>query len=332
MVSALGVRHLLMFGVKQGLNPDDLCAAAGISPAQLSDGRYHVPHAWFLAILRALIDGLPNVDVGMQLGLFASVEQFGYLGQAAKHASSPLDALTLLVQLAPFVDTLMKDLPSTLEVGPRAITWTLPALRQDPPEWVEAVFVGALVCMQSLSGERITPLEVQLTRAREPLREAYEGFFGAPVRSGSPVDALVFERKALEAPFRHADADARHRFQEHFKRLMTVAGDPLATAVQRAIEAELARGAPSQQRIATRLGMSARSLQRRLQERGMRYQKLIEESRRALASRLLQDRSRNISEVARAVGYDVSSFNRIFRRWMGVSPTAYRKALRTPAA
>lgn len=331
MVSALGVRQILMFGVKHGLDPEELCAAAGISAAVLSDGRFHVPYAWFLAIFGALIDRLPNLGVALQLGLFASVEQFGYLGQAAKHSSSPLDALTLLVQFAPFVDTLMKELPPTLELGPETITWALPALRHDPPEWVEAVFVGTLACMQALSGRRITPLEVRFTHAREPLKEIYEGFFCAPVRFRAAIDAIDFDRDALEQPLRNADAGARRRFQEHFRKLMAAAGDPLATAVERAIESALESGTLSQQRVAKLLGMSSRSLQRKLRERGMRYQKLIEESRRSLASRLLLDRSRNISEVALAIGYDISSFNRIFRRWTGVSPSAYRKArLRTP--
>ena len=94
----------------------------------------------------------------------------------------------------------------------------------------------------------------------------------------------------------------------------------------RAIEALLGTGAVSQARIAKQLGMSARSLQRRLQQSEVRYQELVNAARRRSAERLLRVRASSITEVANALGYEARSFNRMFRRWTGMSPSAYRKA------
>jgi AraC-like DNA-binding protein len=77
--------------------------------------------------------------------------------------------------------------------------------------------------------------------------------------------------------------------------------------------------------LAKALGMSARSLQRRLRERELSYQKLVTEVRKGSAQRLLSQPARSVGEVASALGYELSAFNRVFRGWTGMSPSDYRK-------
>ena len=79
-------------------------------------------------------------------------------------------------------------------------------------------------------------------------------------------------------------------------------------------------------RVARRLNVSARTLQRRLQEGGTSYTKLVDEIRFELACRLLDSPHASITDVAAAVGYgDPSSFSRSFARWSGMQPKAYRR-------
>ena len=80
--------------------------------------------------------------------------------------------------------------------------------------------------------------------------------------------------------------------------------------------------------IARTLGLSARSFHRRLAEHGLSFQTLTEETRREIATAMLQEDSYSLSEVAFLTGYsEQSAFNRAFKRWMGVTPAAYRKSL-----
>ncbi len=79
-------------------------------------------------------------------------------------------------------------------------------------------------------------------------------------------------------------------------------------------------------RVAQRLNVSARTLQRRLQEVGTSYTKLVDEIRFKSARRLLVSPHTSITDVAAAVGYtDPSSFSRSFARWSGMQPKAYRR-------
>jgi AraC-like DNA-binding protein len=76
---------------------------------------------------------------------------------------------------------------------------------------------------------------------------------------------------------------------------------------------------------AQRVGIPVRTLQRRLRESGLSYSELVEQTRCELACRLLDRPGAKAADVARALGYtDPSSFSRAFRRWTGMSPSAYR--------
>jgi AraC-like DNA-binding protein len=78
--------------------------------------------------------------------------------------------------------------------------------------------------------------------------------------------------------------------------------------------------------IAHGLGLSARSVHRRLSDHGMNFQTLTEQTRRDLAEGLLQDESRSLAEIAFLTGFsEQSAFTRAFKRWVGTTPASYRK-------
>jgi AraC-like DNA-binding protein len=76
------------------------------------------------------------------------------------------------------------------------------------------------------------------------------------------------------------------------------------------------------------LGLSERTLHRRLAEEGTRFSKLLDDARFKRSCQLLTDRSRSIEDVAFEVGFaEPSSFSRAFRRWCGMGSTEYRRRL-----
>jgi AraC-like DNA-binding protein len=78
--------------------------------------------------------------------------------------------------------------------------------------------------------------------------------------------------------------------------------------------------------VADKLHMSERSLQRRLADEGLKFDALLDELRRELAVRYLQDRKVAIAEVAYLLGYsEPSAFHRAFKRWTGKTPSELRQ-------
>jgi AraC-like DNA-binding protein len=104
-------------------------------------------------------------------------------------------------------------------------------------------------------------------------------------------------------------------------------GSSLIADVRAAVGAELRGGDPTLERVAARMGMSGRTLQRRIDEQSLRFGELVDEVRSALAKAYLQDRQMALCEVAFLLGFaDQSAFGRAFKRWTGVTPGRWRRA------
>lgn len=95
----------------------------------------------------------------------------------------------------------------------------------------------------------------------------------------------------------------------------------------------LPEGEVSVDKVARALHQSTRTLQRRLAERGMSWQQLLDRTREQLARQYLRDPGLSLAEIGLLLGYsEQSAFTRAFRRWTGQTPQAYRMAQQTAAA
>jgi AraC-like DNA-binding protein len=110
---------------------------------------------------------------------------------------------------------------------------------------------------------------------------------------------------------------------------ISVCDSRLLARCQQAISEQLPCGCPTISETARLLGVSVRTLQRRLDDRGLTYSELLDHDRFTLACRLLWTADTPVAEVAGELGYaDPSSFSRAFRRWLGTSPREYRRRRR----
>lgn len=104
------------------------------------------------------------------------------------------------------------------------------------------------------------------------------------------------------------------------------AQNSLAGQVETILKRNLASGQPGLSDVAKQLGMSERSLQRRITEAGSTFRNLLSDARRDLSRYLLAHPTTDIEEVACLLGYqDTTSFYRAFREWEGMSPNRWRE-------
>ncbi|MFN7778571.1 MAG: helix-turn-helix transcriptional regulator [Betaproteobacteria bacterium] len=117
---------------------------------------------------------------------------------------------------------------------------------------------------------------------------------------------------------------------------MAVADNPaddLELALRSRLRDALVDGDASAGRLARLLGLSERTLQRRLAAVGRSYGAVVEDFRREEAARLLRAGALPLVRVAERLGYaEQASFTRAFRRWYGTSPAAWRRAAGSPPA
>jgi len=132
----------------------------------------------------------------------------------------------------------------------------------------------------------------------------------------------------LEIPVITADerlAGYLDKVAEETVRTLSRAGS-LPDQIVRTLWSALADGVPALDRLASSIGMSPRTLQRRLRQEGTSYAAIIEQLRRGMAATLLRDRDLAVYEVGYLLGYsDSGSFHRAFRRWTARSPLQFRR-------
>ena len=86
----------------------------------------------------------------------------------------------------------------------------------------------------------------------------------------------------------------------------------------------LADGQPSKSQVARRLGMSERTLHRRLADEGESFQTLVTRARQDAAESLLRSGRHSLVDVAFLTGFsDQTAFTRAFKRWTGLTPSEF---------
>jgi AraC-like DNA-binding protein len=159
---------------------------------------------------------------------------------------------------------------------------------------------------------------------------AYEAFFRAPVRFSQPLNELVLDRACLDTPIATADA-ALASFLDRQAEVMLARlpkSDSIVERLRRLVAETLQDGDLPIEAAAKRLGVSARTLQRRLGEASTSYAATSESVRRELAAQYLGNQRLAIAEVAYLLGFSqTSAFHRAFKRWTGSTPSEYRRAL-----
>jgi AraC-like DNA-binding protein len=174
-------------------------------------------------------------------------------------------------------------------------------------------------------------LQIEAVTFRHPCRgeaERYEAFFGCPVRFGAAQDAIVMPRPMLDLPNRLGDQGVCTFLTDHLKTEIDAlpAGSALTRDLLNRLSKTLSSGVPSAAAIARDLGMSERTLYRRLAEEGLTYRDMLREAQTKLARELLASSSCSIAEIAFLTGFsEQSTFTRAFKRWVGQPPAQFRQ-------
>lgn len=169
--------------------------------------------------------------------------------------------------------------------------------------------------------------EVRFTHARLGPVSEYTRRFGCRMRFAQPYNEVVFATEMLSREVVSADQRLANVLEEHVQRVLATVPnlDPWLPRARKAMAVLLAARDASLPHLAKALHVSARTLRRRLAERGASYRELLDEVRRSLALERVTDADTSFEEIAGALGFsDVSAFYRAFRRWTDSTPAAYR--------
>lgn len=175
-------------------------------------------------------------------------------------------------------------------------------------------------------------LEVWLTYPEPADLSVHRATFSASIfRFDAPWNGFVCDASRLQTTLATADPSLHRVLREHAESMLAklAPGDSLIEHVRAHVLGTLKQGPRDAVAVASQLGMSRRTLTRRLHEQGTSFSELVDDVRRQAAIHFLTDSEHTAEDIAFLVGFsEASAFVRAFKRWVGVAPIAYRRAHR----
>lgn len=172
------------------------------------------------------------------------------------------------------------------------------------------------------------PVEVRLRHAAPRDVAGYLEFYGSAPRFGSRRYELVYPVGLRDVGVTTFNSRLRDYFEKECQRLVEKVGAPAGAAAQarKALIAVMDGGDSGIEAIAKRVGMSTRTLQRRLSEEQTSYNDLLTEVRQEFAKRYLERGTLTASEVAYLIGFtEPPAFFKAFKRWTGLTPREFQE-------
>lgn len=309
-----------------GIDSAALFGEAGLDLAALDDpnARYSVAattRLWRLAVAAAGDDAF-----GLTVVRHVGQTTFHALGFSVLASSTLREAFERSLRYFRLV-TDAGDLSFAPDGAHYRLTLHTPATGPQPaPEAIDAFALLFVRLCRGLHRREFSPARVALQRPAPLNLAAFERAFRAPLQFNAAENALWFDRAVFEQPLAGANpALARHNDEAVLQELARLPQQNLRTRVQAALIQQLSLGEPSQEQAAAALYMSLRNFQRKLADESTSYTALLNETRQKLALSYVGDARYSLAEITYLLGFaDASSFNRAFKRWTGLSPSAYR--------
>jgi AraC-like DNA-binding protein len=315
-----------------GVRAPAVLRRAGLTQAYADQARVLMTTEELFALWRAIGEVSSNPAIGISLGTETRTERFHPMGLAAlstENLGAAVDQMARYKQLTCPEEILqVKD----EEEWSIRFRWQL-ADEAEPPVLVDCCFAWVLSIARQGTGTRLSPLRVDFVQARAHMK-TIERHFGCPVVCGAARNAIVFRVADARRPFVTRNAELLAMLAPQFEAELRKEreDESFTERVRMAIQEKLTGQRPSIDDIADALHVSSRTLQRRLQDGGSSFQRVLEEARHQLARHYLNNSGLELNEAAYLLGYEGgSSFVRAFRTWEGIPPAQWREQQRAVA-
>ena len=302
-----------------------LLRRAGLPANLFEQEKIYVTTAEVFAIWRTVAEMNPDPGFGLKLGTEIRFERSHPVSIAGVCSRTFGDALQRLARYKQL--TCPEEIRVHRKARETSVEFFFIEAREAQPDIMVDLGLSWILCVgQRGSDGEIKPLRLELTRTVKH-RALLEKHFGCRVRFNADRDALVFRSSDLDRPFVTQNDELLKIIGTHLDSELQAgkASNSLGEQVKQTLRQLLAGRRPTLLDVAQELGLSARTLQRRLTDSGLTFQQVVEETRRELARHYLKQRAMELNEAAFLLGFeDANSFFRAFQGWEGTSPGEWR--------
>lgn len=326
MIMELGV-----YCEKHKLSLAPLLEAVGIDPNCRQNPNALVPLNATMKLFHDVGHALNDPEFGLNFAKSFKPGASGLAGLLLIHAPTVREALEQLAKLGG-AHSPQLDAQFVVSDGGGKLKWTYPPTITAPRlHFVSFAVAGVLRRLREGAGDDWRPRIVEFEHRAPDDLAPYVAVFGERVRFEAPAYVLSLDAGVLSRPLRNANpavfalaVDLAQRWMESERDVPDIVRE-----VRHVIAGQLPNGAPSLDEVATNLHLTVSQLQWRLEQAGTSFERVLTGMRTDLASHLLSNTNKSITEIAFELGFtDPSTFSRAARRWFKVTPLDYRRKAR----
>jgi AraC-like DNA-binding protein len=327
-IQAKAAEKIVRAASVRGITAQSLYESVALNPAVLEDPDSRIPFAQIVSLYEQAATLTGDDAFGLHVGESVDAKAFDVLGYSVINSPTFGAALERVVR---YNFTWTDGSAFTVETAGETTRITYNYLDDSVADCrhdAEMTLAAFAVLGRLITGTDWGPNKVSFQHQQPRDISEHERIFRCPVSFKAKTNEFAFNSSTLDLPILKADSGLCAVLDRHAEELLA-RYPPENTLIERLrtmIKEQLNGGDASLERAANELGMSSRTLQRKLREHGTSHQELLDQMRRDLAMRYLQEPEMAICEVAYLLGFSESSaLHRAFKRWTGMTPSEFRR-------
>ena len=323
-IARLACARLSEFGKDAG----PIIAQAGASPEQVYDDSVRLEVSKEIRILDLAAEELGDELFGFHLGRNFDLREIGLLYYVIASSERLADAIRNAERYCGIMnDGVCLHFRQDDRTAAIALDYVNVDRHSDRHQTEFLLVMVTRICRQ-ITDTRLAPLHLRVRHSREAPPAEFKTFLGINVEFGAGADEVVFPPPVASLPVVRRDNYLNNLLRQYADEAL--ARRPrrhghIRSTVEHTVPELLPNGKPRVSEVARQLGMSKRTLSRKLSAEGVAFADILDQLRSALAQDYLSERELPISEIAWLLGYcEVSSFTHAFKRWTGKTPRQFR--------
>jgi AraC-like DNA-binding protein len=324
LVRAAAVTNFFEVAQGLGLNPQPLLREARLSRALLSDPDQRVSVNACARLLEQAALAAHCETFGLRMAESRQLSDFGVMSLLISQQPTLRDALATIIRYRHLVN---ESLAILLEEAGKVVIIRQEMVLDTPSRQASELALGVSFRLcRALLGPQWHPLNVNFTHAAPADLQVHRRLFGCPLEFDSEFNGITCLAADLDAAIPTADPGMARYAQRFVDTLPRVNAPSIGRDVRSAVYLMLPMGRATCEGVAQGLGMSLRTMQRQLDEAGETFTDILNEVRRELAQRYVENPQYSLLRVAELLGYgSASSFTRWFSTQFGEAPVTWRR-------
>lgn len=309
-----------------GYSATDFYQQSGFHPDDENDSGY-VDFALFSELFDAAARFANEDYIGLKVGENFLARHWGRLGYLIMAGENGIEGIQYIQRFATIVTNALE---MQWHTDNETLCCEFELLGGNWSRHVVDYFVSSSLSLsRATSNEKTQYLSVHFQHDGGPKPAFYDEFLQSHCYFEQPSNKITVDLEGLRQASAFRDPRLKKILEEHADQVLQSlsTSDELVETVRRYVIEHLPHGAPSLKELCEHLGQNERSFQRALSKLGVNFQEMVDDLRRRMALEYIRN-DYNFLDIAMMLGYsEQSAFHRAFKRWTGMPPYKYRRAI-----